>query len=119
MLLAAPSTPEPARDAVLDFAAKGEHLTHAQVKHIIETAKRGIVTGVAMHSYAERGVDPTRRRRRQRARSWTRNRLKERFGRSPTAEALSVANYAAGDIASWRPISWIMGLRMHAAASIF
>jgi hypothetical protein len=31
-LLAAPSTPVDARDAVLDLAANGEHLTHEQVK---------------------------------------------------------------------------------------
>jgi hypothetical protein len=37
--LAAPSTPTEARDAVLDLAANGEPLTHAQVKHTIDTAK--------------------------------------------------------------------------------
>jgi Protein of unknown function (DUF3102) len=38
-LLAAPSTPPNARDAVLDLAANGEHLTHAQVKAMIAEAK--------------------------------------------------------------------------------
>jgi DUF3102 family protein len=37
-LLAAPGS-EPARDAVLDLAANGEHLTHAQVKQMIAEAK--------------------------------------------------------------------------------
>jgi hypothetical protein len=40
-LLAALSTPESARDAVLERAANGEKLTHAQVKQAIETAKGG------------------------------------------------------------------------------
>src|SRR5580765_7090787 len=39
-LLAAPSTPESARDAVLDLAANGEHMTHAQVKQMIADAKK-------------------------------------------------------------------------------
>jgi protein gp37 len=40
-LLAAPSTPEAARDAVLDLAANGEQLTHARVKEVIaETRAR-------------------------------------------------------------------------------
>ena len=38
-LLAAPSTPEPARDAVFDLAANGDALTHAQVKQMIAEAK--------------------------------------------------------------------------------
>jgi hypothetical protein len=37
-LLAAPSTPEEARDAVIDAAADGERLTNAQVKAIVDTA---------------------------------------------------------------------------------
>jgi phage N-6-adenine-methyltransferase len=45
-LLAAPSTPPDARDAVLDLAANGEHLTHAQVKDMIavERARGGETT---------------------------------------------------------------------------
>ena len=38
-LLAAPSTPESARDAVLALAANGEQLTHAQVAQVIAEAK--------------------------------------------------------------------------------
>lgn len=37
--LAAPSTPESARDDVLDLAANGEKLTHAKVKEMIAEAK--------------------------------------------------------------------------------
>jgi uncharacterized small protein (DUF1192 family) len=39
-LLAAPSTPAEARDAVLDLAANGEQLTHAKVKDMIAQAKQ-------------------------------------------------------------------------------
>jgi uncharacterized small protein (DUF1192 family) len=39
-LLAAPSTPATARDAVLDLAANGEQLTHAKVKEMIAQAKK-------------------------------------------------------------------------------
>jgi hypothetical protein len=38
-LLASPSTPESARDAVLDLAARGEKPTHAQVTQVIAEAK--------------------------------------------------------------------------------
>ena len=38
-LLAAPSTPEPVRDEVLDLAANGDVLTHAKVKEMIAKAK--------------------------------------------------------------------------------
>jgi Protein of unknown function (DUF3102) len=38
-LIAAPSTPESARDAVLDLAANGEKLTQEQVKEAIDEAK--------------------------------------------------------------------------------
>jgi hypothetical protein len=40
-LLAAPSTPEPARAEVVQRAEAGEHLTHAQVKEIVEKAPEG------------------------------------------------------------------------------
>jgi Protein of unknown function (DUF3102) len=39
-LLAAPSTPEEARQAVVEAAADGERLTHVQVKDIIDKAGR-------------------------------------------------------------------------------
>jgi hypothetical protein len=38
-LLAAPSTPESAREAVLDLAANGEQLTHAKVREMIAEAR--------------------------------------------------------------------------------
>ena len=38
-LLAAPSTPPEARDAVIDAAADGGHLTHAQVKAIVDRTR--------------------------------------------------------------------------------
>jgi hypothetical protein len=38
-LLAAPSTPDDARDAVLDLAADGQKLTHAEIKQTISDAK--------------------------------------------------------------------------------
>jgi hypothetical protein len=37
-LLAAPSTPEPARTEVIQRAEAGEHFTHAQVKEIVDKA---------------------------------------------------------------------------------
>jgi hypothetical protein len=71
-LLAAPSTPDSARTEVIERAGAGERLNRAEVQAIItahspaavqEAAdllradNRGIVTGVAMHPYAERGLD--------------------------------------------------------------
>ena len=56
-LLAAPSTPDEARDAIIERAQAGETVSVADVKQTIEEVRRGIVTGVAMHPYAERGVD--------------------------------------------------------------
>jgi uncharacterized coiled-coil protein SlyX len=38
-LISKPSTPDSARDAVLDLAAKGERVTHAQAKDIVDSAK--------------------------------------------------------------------------------
>jgi Protein of unknown function (DUF3102) len=55
-LLAAPSG-ESARAAVLDLAANGERVTHAQIKDTIEQARGGLRTGVAMSPHAERGLD--------------------------------------------------------------
>ena len=38
-LISKPSTPDSARDAVLDLAAKGERVTHAQAKDIVDSEK--------------------------------------------------------------------------------
>ncbi len=56
-LLAAPSTPDDAREAIIERAQAGERIPIADIKQTIETIRRGIVTGVGMHPYAERGVD--------------------------------------------------------------
>jgi N6-adenosine-specific RNA methylase IME4 len=54
-LLAAPSTPNEARDAVLDHAAKGERLTHAQVREIIAAHGNAVVLRAAKVIRAEQG----------------------------------------------------------------
>ena len=56
-LLAAPSTPDEARDAIIERAEAGETVSVADVKQTIEEVRRGIVTGVAMTPQAERGLD--------------------------------------------------------------
>jgi Protein of unknown function (DUF3102) len=55
-LLAAPSTPESARDEIFDRAEAGENLSVTEVKRTIEGAKRGMVF-VTAAGHAERGVD--------------------------------------------------------------
>jgi hypothetical protein len=75
-LLAAPSTPEAARDEIIERAKSGERLKHEEVRAIIaahspaavqeaaallraddEKPRGGIATGMAMHRHAERGLD--------------------------------------------------------------
>jgi hypothetical protein len=56
-MLAAPSTPEEARETIIERAQAGEPVSIADVKQTIETVRRGIVTSAPMHPYAERGLD--------------------------------------------------------------
>jgi hypothetical protein len=55
--IAARSTPAEARDQIIERAQAGESVSVANVKQTIEFAKRGIVTGVSMRLYADRGLD--------------------------------------------------------------
>jgi Protein of unknown function (DUF3102) len=56
-LLAAPSTPAEACDAVIERAIGGEPVSVTEIKQTIDGAKRGIITSAPMHPYAERGLD--------------------------------------------------------------
>src|SRR5262245_18194435 len=59
-LLAEPSTPEQARDEIIERVKTGEALTQSQIKETIEEARAGrrtFMTGTAMCAHAERVLD--------------------------------------------------------------
>lgn len=60
-LLAAPSTPETARDDVLDLVANGEKLTHARVKEMIDEGQEYSRPGGCARTLRAPGAEHRRR----------------------------------------------------------